>query len=191
MTQCETKTLEWHRRNLRHFAPTDAEIDRLQRRFAMHIMTRDRYYHADARAYRETRIALVMMLLETQDHLPFFWIESRLPFCWNSPRDGGWQIDHIRYQIGHLAPRNSSPELAKDPTNLCFMSERCNEHIQSSLPIEDVIELFEGAKVAERIRTVLERRRVLFASDEWNTTLERLSQRPPMVEDITLEDLFG
>ena len=45
--------------------------------------------------------------------------------------------DFIRYEIGHYLPRNAGGQ--NDPENLCFMSGRCNQHIQASLPLDVVM----------------------------------------------------
>jgi hypothetical protein len=38
--------------------------------------------------------------------------------------------------------------------NLCLMSARCNNQVQSSLPLEDLLILFKGSATGQRISDV-------------------------------------
>ena len=38
----------------------------------------------------------VNLIFETQDRLPFFHIDSPLPYCWNAPRH--FYLNYIRYE---------------------------------------------------------------------------------------------
>jgi hypothetical protein len=114
----------------------------------------------------------VDLILETQNNKPLFWIDSHLPFCWNNPRD--WKnYPYIRLQWGHLQPNNSLIE-CNQLENLCLQSARCNNHIQSSMPIDDVKELFRGSKTYERIVEVEEKRQFLFQSERWRILCKNL-----------------
>ena len=93
--------------------------------------------------------------------------------CWNAPKD--WDKDFIRYEWGHLHSRNQN-ESAHDVENLCLQSARCNQHVQTSMDITEVIGWLEGSRVAERVRIVLDRRRRLFDSQVWKTLAEELSR---------------
>ena len=77
------------------------------------------------------RREFVRLIFEAQDQRPFLHIEAPLPYCWNSPYKDGWVHNYIRYEWGHLLSRNQNPEDAFDVQNLCLMSARFNQHIQS------------------------------------------------------------
>jgi hypothetical protein len=115
---------------------------------------------------------IVTSIFSTQDYKPFFWIEGTLPFCWNDPKD--WGKDYIKYQWGHLNPRSGITTGTGKVEDLCLMSARCNNHIQSSLPIADLQEYFRGSTTGLRIQQVLEKRTALFASRDWQRILSEL-----------------
>ncbi|MDZ7869096.1 MAG: hypothetical protein U5L02_07840 [Rheinheimera sp.] len=115
-------------------------------------------------------------IFESQNERPFFHIESTcgLPFCWNSPYKGGWDIDYIKYEWGHLNSKNQNGDAADCIQNICLQSSRCNQHIQSSM---NVIELLEyGGKLAEVINTNIHSRELLFQSRKWFELLDRLEE---------------
>ena len=78
-----------------------------------------------------------------------------LPFCWNSPKD--WDKDYIRYEWGHLRSRNLNGD-AHQIENICLQSARCNQHVQTSMDIAEVLVWLSGSAIAARVQTVLERR---------------------------------
>ena len=108
----------------------------------------------------------------TQECRPFFHIDGALPYCWNSPKD--WDKNYIRYEWGHLRSRNQNED-AHQIENICLQSARCNQHVQTSMDIAEVLAWLGGSSIAARIQSVLERRRHLFASDEWRRLLAELS----------------
>ena len=159
-------TLEEHRRRLTQIAPDDSEVTRLANSLNPHLSR-----FGFRKPHERLRRQMVDVILETQEHKPFFWIDSVLPYCWNEPKD--WGKTHIVYQWGHLNPRNQVGD-SGEITDLCLMSPRCNNHIQSSLPLPDVQEYFKGAAVGARIEEVLGRRRLLFESAAWNKLMSEL-----------------
>ena len=56
------------------------------------------------------------------------------------------------------------------------MSARCNNHIQSSLPIKDLQELFSGSATGVRIEQLLEKRKHLFATPDWKRIMSELNK---------------
>jgi hypothetical protein len=93
-------TLEDHRRRLSRIEPDDAELARLAERLSGHLLRMG--YRRVPEALRRD---IVTCFFSTQDYKPFFWIKGTLPFCWNDPKD--WDKAYIKYQWGHLNPRNS------------------------------------------------------------------------------------
>lgn len=114
----------------------------------------------------------VQCIFEAQDRKPFFHVEGTLPYCWNRVKH--WDKNYIRYEWGHLHSRNEDADDVYQIQNLCLQSARCNQHIQTSMNIEDVMEWLKGSAVAVRARTVLDRRATLFASIQWRDLLHEL-----------------
>ncbi|MCH8978947.1 MAG: hypothetical protein IH945_06860 [Armatimonadetes bacterium] len=123
---------------------------------------------------KPARQELVELIFAAQRRRPFLFIESKLPYCWNSPMKGGWDVNYIKYEWGHLRSINQNPDSAFDVENLCLMSARCNQHIQSSLDIDEL--LAYGGALESVIRRNMAARDDLFASEKWNSLLTRLSK---------------
>jgi hypothetical protein len=173
----ESGRLRKHRENLSREVPPE-EFSRIVLTFLQNVRRDDRntleFRHVGHPDNRERIKKIVEMIFETQDKLPFFWIDSALPFCWNHPKD--WARTHIRYEWGHLEPKDSPSTTVPILENLCLMSARCNNHIQSSLPLEDLQDLFKGSKTGQRIHDVLRRRQELFSSKSWTDVISELRQ---------------
>jgi hypothetical protein len=91
-------------------------------------------------------------IFATQDEKPFFHVDGELLYCWNAPKD--WDKDYIRYEWGHLSSRNQN-KVAHNIQNLCLQSARCNQHVQTSMDIDEVLKWLDGSQVAERVRQVM------------------------------------
>jgi 5-methylcytosine-specific restriction endonuclease McrA len=152
------KGLAEHRQMLEAFSPDNAQINELAKKMA------NMAYNTTAKDTVVSLIPIVKAILETQDFLPFFWEETEgyLPSCWNAPKD--WNLTYIKYEIGHISPKVSGG--TDELENLCGMCARCNNHIQSSLSMDEVIAR-NSPKIADRARLVLERRSKLFQSPKW------------------------
>ena len=97
---------------------------------------------------REIRLQFADLVFEAQGRKPLFhWSGiDGLPWAWNDAKKlhtkngiiHTWNdCDYIRYEIGHMNPRNAGGK--DEPKNLCFMSGRCNQHVQASLPLDIVL----------------------------------------------------
>lgn len=116
---------------------------------------------------------LILLIFETQDKRPFFHVEgTELPLCWNRPAD--WDCDYIKYEWGHLLSRNQNPDKLNSIENLGLYSARCNQHIQSSMNIQEL--MVYGGLIATRISNVLTKRRKLFESVEWINLINELKK---------------
>jgi hypothetical protein len=113
----------------------------------------------------------VNAIFDTQNCRPFFHVKSPLPFCWNRPTD--WNKDFIRYEWGHLRSLNQNDD-AHQIENICLQSARCNQHIQTSMDITEVLEWLKSSAVEVRVKSVLERRQQLFVSTQWKQLLADL-----------------
>ena len=146
---------------------TDVSDDRLVKSIINHIredFEGVRFDHKKKILLKE----IVLLLFEAQEHRPFFHVEgTELPLCWNRPSD--WDIDYIKYEWGHLLSQNQRPEKSNSIENIGLYSARCNQHIQSSMNIQEL--MVYGGLLAQRISNVLTNRRVLFASEKWNELL--------------------
>lgn len=165
-------SLREHRENLTHIDPTLAEISRLQKTIEPHIRACG-YVVGKKGVPKRLKKIYINLILETQDYKPFFWIESDLPFCWNAPKN--FDKKYIVYEWGHLLPRGDDDDNVHTLENLCLMSSRCNNQIQSGMPIKDLILPFRGSLVGNRIDYVLKKRTILFKSTEWRKTKNDLS----------------
>jgi hypothetical protein len=107
---------------------------------------------------------LIRLLFKAQNNKPFFHIEqSTLPMCWNSPKD--WNKDYIKYEWGHLYSYNQlSDNYTETFANVCLQSARCNQHIQTSMDIDEL--LIYGGVLSQVIQRNLENREKLFRSQE-------------------------
>ena len=119
----------------------------------------------------DTLAKVIGYLFEAQDNRPFFHVEgTELPLCWNAPKD--WDKNYIKYEWGHLRSLNQAPEQAYELENLGLYSARCNQHIQTSMHIEEL--MVYGGILAQRISNVLTARRKLFESEEWKLLVTKL-----------------
>lgn len=115
--------------------------------------------------------SIINLLFEAQDERPFFHVEgTELPLCWNSPRD--WDKNYIKYEWGHLRSRNQAQDNAHKLENIGLYSARCNQHIQTSMHIEEL--MVYGGILAQRISNVLTARRKLFESEKWKEIISKI-----------------
>jgi hypothetical protein len=113
----------------------------------------------------------IALLFEAQDQRAIFHVEgTELPLCWNRPID--WDKPYIKYEWGHLRSKNQNPDDVVGLADLALYSARCNQHIQSSMNIEEL--MVYGGVLAQRISNVLTKRRVLFASQDWQNVIADL-----------------
>ena len=169
-------TLHSHRKNLQKNPLAYSEdIERCYTTVVKHL--KDAGYKSITlnRAPQEIQ-EYVDLLFLAQDQRPYFHIEtsSMLPFCWNSPSKNGWDINYIKYEWGHLQSINQNEGTAHNIENLCLQSARCNQHIQSSLNVDELKAY--GGKLEEVIIKNELSRKQLFESDQWKDLLNRLEK---------------
>lgn len=149
----------------------DLENDRLVKTIINHIKADHSNIRFDLNK-RKILKKIINLIFETQDKRPFFHVEgTELPLCWNRPSD--WDCNYIKYEWGHLLSINQNPENQNSIENLGLYSARCNQHIQSSMNIQEL--MVYGGLISTRINNVLTKRRLLFESSIWsdlNTTLK-------------------
>lgn len=132
------------------------------------------YRRLNASNSKAERREFVRLIFQAQGNRPFLHIDAPLPYCWNSPYHGGWNFNYIRYEWGHLRSINQNPSSAFGVENLCLMSARCNQHIQSSMNIDELLP-YRGALEAI-IKQNLAARTTLFKSGEWKSLLSQLEK---------------
>ncbi len=147
----------------------DHNIDRLIRTFIPHL--RSSGVRLSPQKHKDALATIIKMLFEAQEQRPIFHVEGTdLPLCWNSP--GDWDKNYIKYEWGHLRSKNQNPTDIFDIENFALYSARCNKHIQSSMNIEEL--MIYGGILAQRISNVLTKRRILFASHDWQDAIAKL-----------------
>lgn len=149
----------------------ESDLPRLARTLVPHLK-RCGYGRVGVRS-RTLVSEIVEQIFEAQGRRPLFHIDAQLPYCWNAP--GFWNCNYIRYEWGHLRSRNQNQD-AEHIENLVLSSARCNQHIQTSMDINEVRDWLDGSRIATRIDEVLESRRRLFQSARWLELSARLKQ---------------
>jgi len=105
---------------------------------------------------------MALLVWEAQGGAPLFSFgRNESPVCWNSPRYG--TKNYIMYEIGHMNPISNGG--TSQPENLCFQSARCNQHIQSSLPMDEVIGFY--FQTNEEVKARLESLQSLHKTNLW------------------------
>jgi len=169
-------TLLEHRKNLKGNSLSYSEdIERCYKTVVKHL--KDAGYKRVTLNRAPTEIKkFVDLIFLAQDKKPYFHINtpSMLPFCWNAPSNGGWDVNYIKYEWGHLNSRNQNGQEAHNIENLCLQSARCNQHIQSSLNINELKAY--GGKLEEVINKNALSRSQLFNSIEWGSLLKSLEE---------------
>lgn len=149
------------------------DLDRVATTLVQHLK-KVGYHRLTAGRSATERKEFVRLIFRAQAEKPFLHIEALLPYCWNTPYHGGWNFDYIRYEWGHLRSINQNPLSAFDVENLCLMSARCNQHIQSSMNVDEL--LVYGGALEAVIQKNLAARQALFLSEEWKSLLTRLER---------------
>jgi len=104
---------------------------------------------------------LAQLVIEAQGNTPLYDYKDILPRAWNSPMKGGWKLDYVKYEIGHLISINNGGSFK--PENLSFQSARCNQHLQSSLNFDETTEY----RMVEEVKTRVENLFELHKSKKW------------------------
>jgi hypothetical protein len=168
------KTLLQHRQELS--ANPEAytkDLKRAARTLAPHLKKAGYPLLTPTRSEAE-RYEFVRLIFRAQGERPFFHIDTPLPYCWNAPSHDGWEVNYIKYEWGHLRSINQNPGIAFDAENLCLMSARCNQHIQSSMNIDEL--LVYGGALEATIRKNLAARQALFVSEDWKSLIAQLGR---------------
>jgi hypothetical protein len=109
------------------------------------------------------------LVFENQNNKSIYEYLDTLPRAWNSPMNGKWKINYIKWEIGHLISLNQSGE--NNPENLSFQSARCNQHIQSGLNYYETTEY----NCKEEVKNIIDNLFILHKSKEWIDILEKIN----------------
>ena len=109
------------------------------------------------------------LVFENQDNTPIYEYHDILPRSWNSPANGGWNLNYIKWEIGHLKSKNQGG--TNEPENLSFQSARCNQHIQTSMNYFETTEYNCKEEVKKRVDNLFS----LHKSKEWIDILEKIN----------------
>ena len=110
------------------------------------------------------------LVWNAQMGMPLFQFNASstgLPMSWNRPQDG--ELNYIRYEIGHIHPQLEGGE--SNPENLTFQSARCNQHIQSSLDIDEVMTYFDNVS---EVKSRMNHLNDLYHSEIWTSLKDSL-----------------
>ena len=110
------------------------------------------------------------LAFEAQESKPIYDYEDTLPRSWNSPSNGGWKVNYIKWEIGHLISSNNGG--LNNPENLSFQSARCNQHIQTSLNYNETTEYNCKEEVQLRINKLF----ILHKSQEWGSIINKINK---------------
>ncbi len=109
------------------------------------------------------------LVFDTQENKSIYEYQDDLPRAWNSPMNGGWEINYIKWEIGHIISLNQGGN--NNPENLSFQSARCNQHIQTSLNYFETTEY----NCKEEVKNRLDKLFLLHKSKEWMDILENIN----------------
>jgi len=109
------------------------------------------------------------LLFENQQNIPLYEYQDILPRAWNSPMNGGWKCNYIKWEIGHLISINQGG--LNNPENLSFQSARCNQHVQTGMNYFETTEYNCKEEVKNRINNLF----ILHKSKEWLDILEKIN----------------
>ena len=109
------------------------------------------------------------LVFENQENKPIYEYQDALPRAWNSPMNGGWKVNYIKWEIGHLISINQGG--LNNPENLSFQSARCNQHIQTSMNYYETTEYNCKKEVTNRLDCLF----VLHKSKAWCDILEKIN----------------
>lgn len=114
-------------------------------------------------------IQLGKLLFENQENTPIYEYQDILPRSWNSPKNGGWELNYIKWEIGHLKSINQGGTY--EPENLSFQSARCNQHVQTGLSYFETTEY----NCKEEVKNRLDNLSILHNSKEWIDIKEQIN----------------
>ena len=121
---------------------TNIEIDKLQRNLYNHLR------EMKIKKSKEERISFVKKILKIQKGTCAF-AGGDPKYCWNHQKDKG--LKHLKLEWGHKLPK-SHGEKSKEMNNLILLCARCNNQIQTSRSIKQLIpELEHKLKVLKKI----------------------------------------
>ena len=109
------------------------------------------------------------LVFESQEYKPLYEYKDDLPRAWNSPMNGGWKIDYIKWEIGHLISVNQGG--LNNPENLSFQSARCNQHIQTSMNYFETTEYNCKEEVKNRINKLF----ILHKKKQWTDLIGKIN----------------
>ncbi len=121
----------------------DSEVDRLEKTLVNHLQK------MKVRRTKKERIEFIVSKLNSQKFTCAFAAGDDT-FCWNHPRNK--KLSYLKLEWGHKIPRYHRKKSMFE-ANLILLCARCNNHIQSSRTIEQLIpELEHKLKALKNIK---------------------------------------
>jgi hypothetical protein len=149
------------------------EIERLQSTLAPHLKK------IGIIMSKPKRIDFVKQLLERQNGTCIWGKENMGKYCWNEPKYN-WTTDEngekyesicniLKLQWGHLIPRCRGEKF--DEHTLCLMCGRCNNHIQSSRKLEQLV-----PELLSKVSEIIEKDVCVVPTEEERKALVKLNE---------------
>ncbi len=121
----------------------ESEIERLDKNFIRHL--RDMDIHPS----KPERIKKIKKILKAQNYSCAFG-DGDGSYCWNHVKDKS--KPYLKLEWGHKIPSSHEKKSQKEE-NLILLCARCNNHIQSSKTIEELIpELEHKLKALKKLK---------------------------------------
>lgn len=124
----------------------EAEVIRLTKLLRVHLSAYG--VPARERTYAKCKDIVLKTLVEQNGSCFLSGGDDR--YCWNHPKDG--QLRYLKLEWGHLIPR--AQRTGTTPLKMILLCARCNNHIQTSRTIEQLIPELEHklAVLKSRVR---------------------------------------
>jgi len=106
----------------------DSELDRLEKTLSIHLRK------MKIKKTKLERMDKVKEILNTQKFTCAF-ADGDDSYCWNHPRN---KLPYIKLEWGHKIPAIHG-SISQEESNLMLVCARCNNQIQTSQTIEDLI----------------------------------------------------
>ena len=116
------------------------------------------------------------LVFNAQKSVPLYEFDfgnrEQLPRAWNSPMKGGWDVNYIKWEIGHLMSKNKGGLNLNKPENLSFQSARCNQHVQSGLDFNETTEYKYVPEIRNRVAAIFD----VHKTPEWSRLTQEIAK---------------
>lgn len=107
----------------------ESEVERLQKTLSIHLR------EMKIKRSKLERIEKIRKILKNQNYTCLFG-DGDGTYCWNHMRNK--KLSYLKLEWGHMIPASHGKK-SQEENNLILLCARCNNHIQSSQTIEELI----------------------------------------------------